>query len=253
VLGEIFGLAPPQTCNEDEVVVVTELLLAQVAEVADPAVVARPRIRPGLGLDRAEEPLPCAPEVGHVIGEPECLALPGAQLDVKAFWQLPLDPPELLGVEAELEHVRRLGRARELRVHGLVRAIRLTLEEVREPAPGAIGEVRLVNDLRVASANRLLREPPRLVGDEPIVVVCRDADYRAPVGDEPREVCSLVLVTLAADEVAVRVVHARAVDLTSLHLQAQVRQVRAREMPGEIGRREKQRAVGRESHRLEYQ
>ena len=133
--------------------------------------------------------------------------------------QPPLDPPELLGVEAELEHVRGLGRARELRVHGLVRAVRLALEEVREPAPGAVGEVRLVDDLRLAGADRLLGEPPRLVGVEALVVVGRDADDRASLGDEPREVRGLVLVTLAADEVAVRVVHARPLELAALHLQ----------------------------------
>ena len=157
---------------------------------------------------------------------------------MEALRQPPLDPPELLGVEAELEHVRRLGRARELRVDGLVRAVRLALEEVREPAPGAVGEVRLVDDLRLAGANRLLGEPPRLVGVEALVVVGRDADDRAPVGDEPREVRSLVLVALAADEVAVRVVHVRPLELAALHLQVQVRQVRAGEVRPR-GRRER--------------
>ena len=76
MLGEILGLAPSQPGDEDEVVVVSELLLAQVAEVADPAVVARPRVRLGLGLERAEEPLARAPEVGHVLGGAERLALP---------------------------------------------------------------------------------------------------------------------------------------------------------------------------------
>ena len=253
MLGEILGLAPSQPGDEDEVVVVSELLLAQVAEVADPAVVARPRVRLGLGLERAEEPLARAPEVGHVLGGAERLALPGAELDVEALRQLPLDPPELLGVEAELEHVRRLGRARELRVDGLVRAVRLALEEVREPAPGAVGEVRLVDDLRLAGANRLLGEPPRLVGVEALVVVGRDADDRAPLGDEPREVRRLVLVTLAADEVAVRVVDVRPLELAALHLQVQVRQVRAGEVRREVGGREEQRAVSRESHHSEYQ
>ncbi len=178
---------------------------------------------------------------------------PAAELDVEALRQLPLDPPELLGVEAELEHVRRLGRARELRVDGLVRAVRLALEEVREPAPGAVGEVRLVDDLRLAGANRLLGEPPRLVGVEALVVVGRDADDRAPLGDEPREVRGLVLVALAADEVAVRVVHARPLELAALHLQVQVRQVRAGEVPREVGGREEQRAVVSESHHPEYQ
>ena len=106
VLGEILGLAPAQPGDEDEVVVVSELLLAEVAEVAEPAVVARPRVGLGLGLERAEEPLARAPEVRHVLGGAERLALPAAELDVEVLRQPPLDPPELLGVEAELEHVR---------------------------------------------------------------------------------------------------------------------------------------------------
>ena len=253
VLGEVFGLAPSQPGDEDEVVVVSELLLAQVAEVAEPAVVARPRVGLGLGLERSEKTLARASEVGHVLGGAKRLALPAAELDVEVLRQPPLDPPELLGVEAELEHVRGLGRARELRVHGLVRAVRLALEEVREPAPGAVGEVRLVDDVRLARANRLLGEPPRLVGVEAVVVVGRDADDRASLGVEPREVRGLVLVALAADEVAVRVVDVRPLELAALHLQIQVRQVRAGEMRREIGGREEQRAVRGESHHSEYQ
>ncbi len=66
------------------------------------------------------------------------LALAEAELDVEALRQPPLDPRELLRVEAELQHMRRLRRARELRVDGLVGAVRLALEEVGESAPGAV-------------------------------------------------------------------------------------------------------------------
>ena len=78
--------APPQPGDEDEVVVVSELLLAEVAEVADPAVVARPRVgRSGSVSSDAEEPLAHAPEVRHVLGGAERLALPAPELDVEVL------------------------------------------------------------------------------------------------------------------------------------------------------------------------
>ena len=46
-LGELLGLARGEPRDEHEVVVVSELLLAEVAEVAEPAVVARPGVRLG--------------------------------------------------------------------------------------------------------------------------------------------------------------------------------------------------------------
>ena len=152
-------MEPSEPGDGDEVVVVHELLPAEVPEVADPAVVTGP----GVGLDaavpveRGEEPLPRAPEEGAELGRPERLPLARPQLDVHVLGQPALDPPELLGVEAELEEVERLGRARELRVHGLVCAVGLLLlEEVGEAAPGAVREVRLVDDVGLAGANRVL-------------------------------------------------------------------------------------------------
>ena len=252
---EPLRVPPPEPGDEHEVVVVGELLLAQVAEVADPAVVARPRVRLRARSrpSAREEPLARAPEVRDVLGGAERLALARAELDVEVLRQLPLDPLELLGVEAELEHVRRLGRARELRVDGLVRAVRLALEEVGEPAPGAVREVRLVDDLRLAGADRLLGDAARLLGVEAVVVVGRDADDAPAVGLEPRQVRRLVLVALVADEVAVRVVDERPLELAALHAELELRQVRAGEVVPEVGRGEQQRAVVGESHHLEYQ
>ena len=128
VLGEVVGLASAQPRDEHEVVVVSELLLAQVAEVAEPAVVARPGVCLGRGSAEPDpaseqEPLPRAPEVGHVVGGAEGLRSPRAELDVEVLRKPPLNPPELLGVEAELEHVRGLGGAGELGVDHLVRAL----------------------------------------------------------------------------------------------------------------------------------
>ena len=66
-----------------------------------------------------------------------------------------LDPRDLLGVEAELQDVGGLRVARELRVDDLVAAVRLPLDEVGEPAPVAVDEARLVDDVG-AGAHRLL-------------------------------------------------------------------------------------------------
>ena len=66
-----------------------------------------------------------------------------------------LDASDLLGVEAELEDVRRPRVARELRVERLVGAVRLAHDEVGEPAPGAVDEDGLVDDL-AAVPHRLL-------------------------------------------------------------------------------------------------
>ena len=93
------------------------------------------------------------------------------------------------------------------------------LEEVGEPAPGAVGEIRLVDDVGLARANSLLREPAGLVGVEALVVVGRNADDRAALRLEPRQVRGFVLVALAADQVAVRVVDVRPLELPALHLE----------------------------------
>ena len=63
----------------------------------------------------------------------------------------------------------------------------------------------------------------------------------------------LVLVALAADEVAARVVNVRPLELAALNLELEVRQVRTGQVGREVRRRMKQGAVNRESHQLEYQ
>ena len=139
---EPLGLPPPHPGDEHEVVVGLQLRAAEVAEVADPAVPARPGVGRVLARERSEEPLAHAPVVRLELRDAEALPLPAPVLDVDVLDRRALDPLELLGVEAELEQVRRLGRARELRVDGLVGAVRRALEEVGEPAPAAVGARR---------------------------------------------------------------------------------------------------------------
>ena len=131
----------------------------------------------------------------------------------------PLDARDLLGVEAELEDVIRLRRARELRVVDLV-GVRPERggrgdahEKVRVPRPaGGVEEDGLVDDLG-AGAHRFDRLRRRALG-VPAPVGVADVDRRdvTPVSDELREVSRLVLLALALDQVALRVVDVRPLD-----------------------------------------
>ena len=174
---------PPHPGDEHEVVVGLEPRAAEVAEVADPAVPARPGVRLVLARERGEEPLAHAPVVRLELGGAEALALAAPVLDVDVLDRRALQPLDLLGVEEELEQVRRLGRARELRVDGLVRAVGSALEEVGEPAPAPVGadEVRLVDDVGGARGDRLLGEAAGDRGVEVLVLVAGHAGDRPPV------------------------------------------------------------------------
>jgi hypothetical protein len=238
----------PDARDEGEVVVVDPLQVATVAEVADPAVVARPGVGVLVRREGAEEPLSDAPVVRLELGEPEGLALAEAVLDVDLLDRRRLDARHLLGVEAELQHVGGLRRAGELRVDGLVPSLLHALEEVREPPPAAVGEVRLVDHVRRTGPDRVLGEPCGLGRIESLVVVRRDPDDRAPVRDEAVEVRLLVLVPLAEDEVAVRGVEVRLLELAARDGERQRRQMRAGEVGREVGRREGERCVGEQAH-----
>ncbi len=222
--------------------------VTEPAKVADPAVVTGPRVRLLLRVERGEEALADAVVVRLELRDTERLPLAPPVLDVDVLDGRALDPRELLGVEAELEHVARLRRAGELRVDRLVAPARLLLEEVREAPPAAVREVRLVDHVRLARADRLLREASRHHRVEVLVVERRHAQDRAPLGLEPREICVLVLVSLAEDQVAVRRIDVRLVELAARDGQRERRQVRAREVRREVGGRERERAVVERPH-----
>ena len=221
-------------------VVGLELRAADVPEVADPAVPAGPRVRLVVPLERRQEPLAHAAVVRVELGDAEALPLAAAVLDVHALDRRALQPLDDLGVEQELEHVRGLRRPRELRVDRLVGPLRRLLEEVREavPAPVLALEVRLVDDVGRAVAHRLLREPPRHVGVEALVVVGRDPDDRAALALEPLEVRRLVLAALAEDEVDGACRRRAAARAPARDLERERRQVRAGEVRREVGGRE---------------
>ena len=162
--------------DQRKVIVIDPLLPAAVTEVADPAVAAGPAVGLLPRRERAEEPITDATVVRLELDGAERLTLAEPVLDVNVLDRRALQASDLLGVEQELQHVRRLRLPCELRVDGLVAAVRLLLEEVGEtaPAPVLTDEVRLVDHLRRTRANRLLRESLRLDRVEPLVVVGRD-------------------------------------------------------------------------------
>ena len=151
-------------------------------------------------------------------------------------------PRELLVVEAELEDVGRLRVPRELRVERLVapraeRRRRLDAQqEVGDPAPAAVDEDALVDDVG-AAAERLLGR-----GDALVPVAVGDLDRNVPAfGAELLEVGALVLLALALDQLGLRVATFRAVGVSLAA--ARRRQVLAREEAAQVGRREQQRSV----------
>ena len=150
--GEALDLRPGDAGDERQVVVLLPPLLAESEEVAEAAVLDRVRVGGRAVLDGGEEAAAEAPVEGEVVVGPEALELAGAGDDVHPLRPAALDASDLLGVEAELEDVRGPRVARELRVERLVAAVRLAHDEVGEPAPGAVDEGGLVDDLAAIAA-----------------------------------------------------------------------------------------------------
>ena len=184
--GEPRDLVAPDPGDPDEVVAPVLPRLAELAEVADAAVVARVRLGLARVLDGVEEAVADAPVVGEEVVGAVALAHAGAELDVEPLRHAPDDAAHLLGVEAELEHVRRLPVPRELRVDDFVGAVPLADDEVREPAPVAVDEAGLVDDVG-AGAERLLGLARRTL-PVPVGVGELDLDDVTPLVAEPLEV-----------------------------------------------------------------
>src|SRR5262249_13519525 len=223
-----------------KVIVVPPLSLAASEKLTERAVVDGVRVRRASVVDRVEKPLPDAPVVGEEVGGPERLPLPEPVDYVHPLRPAPLNPSELLGVEAKLKQVRRLGPPSELGVDDLVRAVRLQLEEVRVPAPAVRGEARLVDDVCACGANHLFGAPR---GALPIVAVGAKVGDGEPGLFEPRHGLRLVRISLSPNQISVRVDPNRPSDLASRNGNLERRQMRAREEVVEICRREQQLTV----------
>ncbi len=208
-------------------------LLAKGEKVAEPAEVDRVGVGRAAVLCRVQKPLPEPPVVGEEVVGPERLALPEPGDDVHGCGPVPLDPRELLGVEAELKHVLRLGFAGELSVDDLVAtAVGQAFDEVGEPTPGAVGECRLVDDVD-SSADGLLGFEG---GPAPVAVIEVDRDNAAVLCLEPTQVGSLVVDPLAPDELSVRVVPERLGELLESYGELERGEMLARQERVEVGR-----------------
>ena len=148
----------------------------------------------------------------------------------------PLDPPELLVVEEELEDVGRLRRARELGVERLVGAVRLAEEEVGDAAPVLVGEDALVDDVGLAGADRV---GGRAGGAVVVAARVVDLEDGLPLGAEALEVGALVLEPLAEDQLRLLVLDLGPLDLAARVRERERRQVLAGEEGRDVGEREK--------------
>ena len=184
--------------------------------------------------DEALEPRAHAPVVRAELGGPERGLLARAEQDVDPLGLPALQPGELLVVEEELEDVRRLRRARELRVERLVRPVGLPQEEVGDAAPAVVREDALVDDVD-AVRERLLGLGDRTL---PARVVEVDLADRPPLRAERLEVRVLVLEPLAEDQLRLLVHDLRPRELAARVRERERRQVLAGEERRHVGRRE---------------
>ena len=175
--------------------------LAPSQEIAPPAERDGKRIDVDPGVDRRHEPLPHPPVVRHEVVDAEALALLRPEHDVHPLRHGALNPPDLLGIEAELKHVTRLRMPRELRVDHLVPPVSLPLHEVGKPTPATVDETGLVDHVG-ACAHRVLG---RQGGSVEVEALERDRGDGAAVREKLFEIGGLVLVALPLDEIGLRV------------------------------------------------
>jgi hypothetical protein len=232
--GQLLDLRARDAGDADEVVVLLPLPLTQREEVADPTVLDRVGVGVGPRGDSVEEPLPDPPVVGHVVARPEGLALTEPVDDVHGVGHPALNPRDLLGVEAKLEHVSRPSVPFELGVNDLVGTVRQTDDEVRHPAPVAIEEGRLVDDV-CAAAHRPLGLAGHAVPIPAASARVLDVVDVASLAAKPTQVGLLVLLTFAADEIGVPIDAKRPLKFIARDSELKRRQVRAREEGAERG------------------
>src|SRR5438132_792938 len=188
---EALHVGLPESRHEHEAVIGREPGVAFATPGADRAALAAPWIGRRRVVDRLEEPAARATVIGGVLLRAKRFAPARAELDVELRRPPALDSLELLGIEAELQHVLRTGGAGELGVDRLVRAIRQPLEKIREPMPALVAEIGLVDHVRRAGLDGRLREPRGLVGVESMLSEAANASDRASLRLEPREIGAL--------------------------------------------------------------
>ena len=255
-LGQRGDAGRPQACDlvtpdpghQDQMVLAPPPLVAHLAKLAQRAVLDRVRLGRHRAAERGEEGLAHTAVVGGEIREAQRPALADAEQHVHRDRRRLLDGRDRLAVEAELQDVRRLLGARQLGVQRLVaprpQRGRLLdpLEEVRAPPPVAQHERRLVDDLR-ARAHGLERGPRRAL--EVPAIRADHVDDLLALRAQRGQVCSLVLLALAPQEIDVILRHVRPRAGAARDLERQRREVRALDVVVEVGGREAQAAVAR--------
>ena len=144
----------------------------------------------------------------------------------------PLDERELLVVEEELEDVGGLRGARELRVERLVGAVRLLHQEVGDAAPAVAREDGLVDDVRLAGADRV---GGGACGSVVVAVGVGELEDGEPLRAEALEVGPLVLEPLAKDQLRLLVLDVGPLDLPARVRERERRQVLAGQERRDVG------------------
>src|SRR5712691_7798549 len=146
----------------------------------------------------------------------------------------------------------RLPVPRELRVIGLVGAVVAADHEVREPPPFPVQESGLVDDLAPGAKSVLgLARAAFPIPAAAIAVGELDRDDIAPAGEELREARALVLLTLAADQLSLRILDARLDELATRGRELELREVLASQVSREVRRRVEQ-LIPAGLHALKY-
>src|SRR5712691_10726545 len=146
----------------------------------------------------------------------------------------------------------RLPVPRELRVIGLVGAVVAADHEVREPPPFPVQERGLVDDLAPGTKSVLgLARAAFPIPAAAIALGELNRDDIAPVGEELREVRTLMLLTLAADQLSLRILDARLDDLATRNSELELSEMLAGQVRREIRRREEE-LIPAGLHALKY-
>src|SRR5712691_1060849 len=146
----------------------------------------------------------------------------------------------------------RLPVPRELRVIGLVGAVVAADHKVREPSPFPVQEGGLVDDLAPGANSVLgLARAAFPIPAAAIAVGELDGDDIVPASNELREVRALMLLTLAADQLSLRILDARLDDLATRGSELELREVLACQVRREIRRRVEQ-LIPAGLHALKY-
>src|SRR2546422_2526961 len=227
-------------------------LVADFAELAERAVLDRVWLRRVALGERRHEATAHPAIVGRVVVAAQRSTLADSQQDVHGLGRHALDGLDGFAVETELEHVRRLLGPRQLGVDRLVtpgaerRQTLDSLQEIRAASPVAPNEGRLVDDLDAGAHGLDGRSCPGL---EVPNVSGPDVDDLAAFAPQVREIGGLVLLALAAEQLAVLVGDMRPRALPARDLARKGRQVLALDVVVRIGGGEKE-AISEELQKL---